>query len=87
MTYETSNKEATKFVKSGIWTDAVSQKLELQFGALDRSTILTLSEEGQHLLFMFFICHIDLLYSFAHFEPNLNIFWHISYASWYRIFP
>ena len=29
---------------------------------------------------MFFTSHIDILYSFAHFEPNLNIF-HISYVT------
>ena len=54
MTYETSNKEATESVKSGIWTHALSQEPELESGALDRSAILTLYEKGQHLCFMLF---------------------------------
>ena len=58
MTYETSNKEATQSVKSGIWTHALSQEPELESGALDRSAILTLYEKGQHLRFMlFYISH------------------------------
>ena len=44
MTYETSNKEATESVKSGIWTHALSQEPKLEFGALDRSVILNLYE-------------------------------------------
>ena len=58
---------------------ALSEEPKLESGALDRSSILTLYEEGQYLFFMFFISHIDFVYSFAHFEPNLNIF-HVSYA-------
>ena len=65
MTYATSNKDGTEFVKSGIWTHALSQEPELESGALDRSAILTLYEEGQYLYFMFFISQIDFVYSFA----------------------
>ena len=86
MTYETSNKDATEFVKSGIWTHALSQEPELESRTLDCSAIPTLYEQGQKLFFMFCISHIDFLYYFAHFEPNLNIF-HISYAAWYWMFP
>ena len=35
MTYETSTKEATEFVKSETWTHALSQEPELESGALD----------------------------------------------------
>ena len=65
MTYENSKKNAIDFVKSDIRTQALSQEPKLGFGALDRSTILTLYEKGQYLFFMFFISHIDFLYSFA----------------------
>ena len=41
MTYENSKKD---IVKSGIWTHALSQELELESSALDRSAILTLDE-------------------------------------------
>ena len=53
-TYETSNNEATEFVKSGIWTHALSEDQELESGALDPSAILTFYEKGQHLRFLFF---------------------------------
>ena len=95
MTYETSNKDATESIKSGIWTHTLSQEPEIESGPLDRSAILTLYQERQYLLYMLFISHIDLryafahvdvLYSIAHFECNLNIF-DISYAPWCRIFP
>ena len=79
MTYEISHKDSTEFVKSGIRTHSLSQEPELESGALDRSASLILYEEGQYLFVLFFISHIDFLYSFAHFEPNLNIF-DISYA-------
>ena len=39
MTYLSSNE---RIVKSGIWTHALSQELELESSALDRSAILTL---------------------------------------------
>ena len=84
MTYKTDKNEATKFFKSRIWTHALSQEQELESSTLDRSAILTLYKEKKHLLFKFFISHIDFLYSFAHFEPNVNIV-HISYAPWCRI--
>ena len=58
MTYETSNKEATESVKSGIWTHTLSQEQEIESCALDRSAILTLYEKGQYLHFMlFYISH------------------------------
>ena len=57
-TYETSNNEATEFVKSGILTHALSQEPELDSGAFDRSAILTLYEKGQYLRSMlFYISH------------------------------
>ena len=86
MIYETSNKEATNLVKGGISTHAIWQQPELEYGALDHSAILNLYEEQQYLFFMFFISHIDVLYSIAHFECNLNIFY-ISYAPWCKMFP
>ena len=72
--------DAREFVKSGIWTNALSQEPELESGALDRSAILTLYIEGKYLFVMFFISDINFVYSFAHFEPNINIF-HISYGA------
>ena len=49
MTYENSKKD---IVKSGIWTHALSQELELESGALDRSAILTLKNTrfGKHIV-------------------------------------
>ena len=41
MTYETSNKDAREFVESEIWTQALSQEPEHEFGTIDRSDILT----------------------------------------------
>ena len=73
-------------MKSEIWTQALSQEPELESGALASSAILTLYEEREYLCFMFFISHIDFLYYFAHFEPNLNIFY-ISYAPSCWMFP
>ena len=34
MIYEISNKDATEFVKSGIWIHTFSQEIELESGAL-----------------------------------------------------
>ena len=50
MTYETSNKDATEFVKSGIWTHTFSQEPELESGALciKKETII---------LYVFYISH------------------------------
>ena len=73
-------------MKSAIWTQALSQKRKLEFGALDRWAILALYEEEQHLFFMFLISHINFLYSFANFEPNVNFF-DISYAPSCKMFP
>ena len=86
MTYDTSNKDATEFVKSGIWTHALSQEPKLDSGSLERLALLTLYEEEQYLLFWFIISHIDFPYSLAYFKPNQKIFW-ISYGPWCRMFP
>ena len=52
---------ATVFVKSGIWTHALSQELELESSALDRSAILTLNVEWQKLLIIIFKYDTDVL--------------------------
>ena len=62
MTYETTNKDTTEFVRSGIWTHILSREPKLEFGALERSAIMTFDKERQTKNISAFL-KIDHLYN------------------------
>ena len=65
MTYETSNKDATEFVKGGIWIHTCSQEPELQFGAL------CMKKDKHYFLYILHLRSISFTWTQSKYLPHL----------------